>query len=211
VRREIERLESQGDRRTASLAREFDNVLDILSARGYVDLENWVLTAAGNRLSNLFHESDLLVAEVIGAGLLDGLDAPSMAGMVSVFVYEHRSPDDPPRPWFPSADVRSRWAEVEAMSMRLGRDERVRGLAEHRPPDPGFYAVAYAWSAGESFAELVAEEELTGGDFVRTAKQLVDLLGQVAGVTTGDVSSSARSAAEATRRGVVADASTAGR
>ena len=47
----------------------------------------------------------------------------------------------------------------------------------HRPPDPTFVAVAYAWAAGEGFAEVVEEEELSGGDFVRNVKQLIDLLG----------------------------------
>jgi ATP-dependent RNA helicase HelY len=211
VRREIEQLENRTERRTASLAREFDAVLEILVERGYVDVDRWRLTSTGERLSNLFHESDLLIAEVIAAGLLDGLDAPTMAGMVSGFVYEHRSPDEPPRPWFPDAEIRRRWREVEAISDRLAHDERRRGLAEHRPPDPGFFATAYAWCAGETFADLVAEEDLTGGDFVRTSKQVVDLLGQVAGVTSGSVADAARRAAAATRRGVVADSSVVAR
>ena len=40
--------------------------------------------------------------------------------------------------------------------------------------------MAYAWAAGESFAEVVEAEELSGGDFVRNIKQLIDLLRQIA-------------------------------
>ena len=50
----------------------------------------------------------------------------------------------------------------------------------HRPPDPTFVALAYAWAAGEGFAEVLEDEELSGGDFVRNVKQLIDLLRQLA-------------------------------
>jgi ATP-dependent RNA helicase HelY len=70
--------------------------------------------------------------------------------------------------------------------------------------------VAYAWVAGEGFAELVAEEELTGGDFVRTTKQLIDLLRQLALVAPhAETREAARLAAERSFRGVVADAALA--
>jgi ATP-dependent RNA helicase HelY len=68
--------------------------------------------------------------------------------------------------------------------------------------------VAYAWVAGEGFAEVVSDEELTGGDFVRTVKQLIDLLRQIALVAPSPATRrSAAAAAEAAYRGVVADSS----
>jgi ATP-dependent RNA helicase HelY len=64
--------------------------------------------------------------------------------------------------------------------------------------------------AGEGFAEVVADEELTGGDFVRTTKQLVDLLRQLALVAPdAETRASAAAAAAAAYRGVVADSSVA--
>ena len=119
----------------------------------------WALTARGEVLARVFHESDLLVAECLLAGPLDGLDAATLAGLLSVFVYEHRSPEPPPPPWFPSADARDRWRRIAATSEDLAADERSTGLAEHRPPDPGFVAAAHAWVAGEGLAEVVADEE----------------------------------------------------
>jgi ATP-dependent RNA helicase HelY len=131
-----------------------------------------------------------------------------LAGLVSTFVYEHRAPDDPPAPWFSSKLARQRWTQIEQLSVELAFLEQQHGLAVHRPPEPTFFAVAYAWVAGEGFAEVVGEEELTGGDFVRTVKQLIDLLGQVATVATDpETQATARRAADACFRGVVADAS----
>ncbi len=128
----------------------------------------------------MFHEADLLVAECVLGGVFDGLDAATLAGLLSVFVYEHRSPEPPAPPWFPANGARDRWRRIVAVSEDLAADERSLGLGEHRPPDPGFVAAAHAWVAGEGLAEVVSDEELTGGDFVRTMKQLVDLARQVA-------------------------------
>jgi ATP-dependent RNA helicase HelY len=107
--------------------------------------------------------------------------------------------------------VRDRWRRIEAISDDLAANERALGLAEHRPPDPTFLAVAYAWAAGEGFADVVAEEELSGGDFVRTTKQLIDLLDQLAVVAPDDgTRAAARTASQLVFRGVVADAALAG-
>lgn len=208
VRREIRDLEHRVLHRNATLAREFDGVLAILGERGYVDVASWELTGAGEMLARVFHESDLLVAEAIRRGLLDGVDAPTMAGLVSTFVYEHRSPDEPPTPWFPTVEIRRRWESIDQLSREIQRLELDHGLAQHRAPEPTFFPIAFAWVAGEGFADLVEEEALTGGDFVRTVKQLIDLLGQVAHVAPDPATrAAARKAADLAFRGVVSDAS----
>ena len=62
--------------------------------------------------------------------------------------------------------------------------------------------------AGEGFAEVVTDEELTGGDFVRAIKQLIDILRQLAIVAPSrDTRRAAAAAAQAAFRGVVADSS----
>ena len=88
LERERERLERRVRSRSESLARQFDRVLELLRRRGYV--EGWSLTEAGERLARIYHEADLLVAETLGAGLLDGLEPSSVAALVSVFTFEAR-------------------------------------------------------------------------------------------------------------------------
>ena len=181
-------------------------MLDVLDRRGYVDADAWALTPDGEVLARVFHEADLLVAECLRHGLFDGVDAAELAGLLSMFVYEHRSPEPAPPPWFPSDDVRNRWRRLVATSEDLAADERSIGLGEHRPPDPGFIAAAHAWVLGEDLADVVADELLTGGDFVRTMKQLIDLARQVALIAPEPATRrQAREVAERAFRGVVAD------
>ncbi|MGI9053417.1 MAG: DEAD/DEAH box helicase [Ilumatobacteraceae bacterium] len=210
--RELVELGGRVDGHHQSLARDLDRVLDLLCRRGYVDQsdEAWALTSSGRVLSRLFHECDLLVAECLRQGLLDDVEPAELAGLVSTFVYEHRSPEPAPAPWFPSPDVRARWRRIVATSEDLAADERSVGLGEHRPPDPGFIAAAHAWVAGEDLAEVVAQEDLSGGDFVRTMKQLIDLARQISQVAPEpQTRRRAAEVAERARRGVVADGAAA--
>ena len=39
--------------------------------------------------------------------------------------------------------------------------------------------LAHAWAAGEDLAEVISDEEISGGDFVRNVKQLIDLVRQL--------------------------------
>jgi ATP-dependent RNA helicase HelY len=60
--------------------------------------------------------------------------------------------------------------------------------------------------AGEGFAEVVGDDDMTGGDFVRTTKQLIDLLRQLAVIAPeSETRRAAAEAADAAFRGVVAD------
>ena len=202
VRRELDDLHRQVRGRTASLARRFDRVLRLLEAWGYLD--GWELSPNGRVLAGTFHESDLLVAEALTSGLLDGLDAPALASVLSCLTYEHRGRDRPPPPQYPSAPVRERCRELARLAEELAADEDAAGLPLTRPPDPGFVHLAHGWAAGSGLAALLEGEELSGGDFVRNVKQLVDLCRGVADVAPMPATAArARQAADALHRGVV--------
>jgi ATP-dependent RNA helicase HelY len=206
VGREVADLRRRTSQRTQGVSREFDRVLGVLQSWGYV--EGWQLTDAGKVLARTFHESDLLVAECVRRGVLDGLRAEDLAALASVFVYEHRSQEPPPPPWFPSGEVKTRWRRIEKISEQIHLAEIDAGLMPHRPPDPSFLATAFAWAAGQRFAEVVDAEELSGGDFVRTTRQLIDLLRQLAIIAPDrETRRSAAAASDALFRGVVAASS----
>ncbi|MDA9293150.1 DEAD/DEAH box helicase, partial [bacterium] len=140
LRQEIARLQERVDDKNQSLGQDFDQVLELLNAYGYADTGAWTLTDDGEMLAGIFHETDLLVAEMLRSGALEGLAAADLAAVVSCVVYEHRSPEPPAAPWFSSKLVRGRWQQLEALSADLRARERSVGLGEHRPPDPTFAA-----------------------------------------------------------------------
>ncbi|HEY2300476.1 MAG TPA: DEAD/DEAH box helicase [Acidimicrobiales bacterium] len=203
--RDAERLEGRIRGRTESLARQFDRVLRVLEAWGYV--EGWALTPAGERLARVYHEADLLVAECVHQGLLDGLGPPEMAGLASAFTFESRGHGDESTP-FPPGRLRERWLAVDRLAAELNDAEDQAGLPLTRRPDAGFMALAYRWAAGEELEPLIADEEISGGDFVRNVKQLIDLLRQLGDMAPEPRTARvARQAAERLFRGVVAASS----
>ena len=207
ARRELDDMRREVRTRTGSLARRFDRVLRLLEAWGYLD--GWALTERGQVLARTYHESDLLVAEAMCSGLLDGLEPAELAAVVSCLTYEHRGPGTPPPPWFPTRRVRGRWADLERLAGELADDEQAAGLPPTRPPDPGFASLAHAWAAGEPLGGVLDDEELSGGDFVRNVKTLIDLVRQVGDVAPDPATGrTARRAAEALHRGVVSVSST---
>ena len=196
-------LERRIATRGESLARRFDDVLGVLESRGFVD--GWALTANGELLVRVFHECDLLIAEAIAAGLFDGLDVASFAGIASTFVYEHRSPTPPPAPWFPNKAMKDRFDALLRIADALNAHEIAARLPPTRRPDATFFALAHAWAAGESLERVLEDEDLSGGDFVRTTKQLIDVLRQLGDTALSPATArTARAAADALSRGVVA-------
>ena len=67
------------------------------------------------------------------------------------------------------------------------------------------------WAAGETLEHVLDEEDLSGGDFVRNIKQLIDLLRQLGDAAPSvDTARVARQAADALFRGVIAASSVIG-
>jgi ATP-dependent RNA helicase HelY len=209
LEREATRLERRVRGRSESLARQFDRVLGVLESWGYVD--GWSLTDAGETLAGIYTECDLLLAESIREGHLDGLDVAELTAVASCFTYERRGPDGDapaPPPRWPSSRVAERARAIERLWRSLSAAEEDTGLPETRPPDPGFTLYAAEWARGDDLADVLADDELTGGDFVRNVKQYVDLLRQIALVAPDPLTRKrAHEGAEASVRGVVAAAS----
>ncbi|MBA3654345.1 MAG: DEAD/DEAH box helicase [Actinobacteria bacterium] len=210
LRRSIDRLEKQIQGRTESLARQFDRVLRVLEAWGYVD--GWSLTDAGVILGATYHEADLLIAETLRVGLLDDVDPDTLAALVSTFTFEARGRDPVVAiPKFPSPRIRERWTAIADLAVELNRAEQEAGLPVTRPPEIGFFALAHGWSSGIDLDELLEEHEMSGGDFVRNVKQVIDLLRQVAIVAPALATrDAADQAAGRLFRGVVAASSVVG-
>jgi ATP-dependent RNA helicase HelY len=193
------KLEDAGLPATGSLVAEFDAVLAVLGARGYVD--GWSVLPAGERLRRIYSERDLLVAETIADGALDGLGPGDLAAVLSGFVFDPRG--DAMAPALPTATSADAATRVVTVWSSLQSDERKARLTETRPPEFGFAAVAYAWALGADLDELSDANPMSIGDFVRVARQLLDLLRQVRDVAP-ELAPVARDAIRGIDRGIVA-------
>jgi ATP-dependent RNA helicase HelY len=201
MQRQAEALERRVAGRTHVIARTFDRVCGVLTQLGYLDDDT--VTAEGRRLASLYTELDLLASECLRRGLWDALTPAELAACVSALTFESRRPEDASPPRLPGGQVREVLAEMVRVWGELDGVEREYQLSFLREPDLGFAWNAYAWAQGRRL-ETVLQTGLTPGDFVRAAKQLVDLLDQIA-VAAGrtPLGTKARAAIKALRRGVV--------
>jgi ATP-dependent RNA helicase HelY len=223
--REAEALQSKMADRTGSLTRQFDRTCDVLEELGYlvpevaplVPADTEVLGAAddvpvvtepGRRLARIWSEGDLLVAECLRAGVWRGLNPAELAAVTSTLVFEARR-DLPGQPAIPAGKVAATVAEMRRIRARLEEVESAHGVPASRDLDLGFVWAAYRWADGQRLDKVLAAAEqagteLSGGDFVRWARQLIDLLDQLAKVAGEPVAGVARTAVDRVRRGVVA-------
>ena len=201
--REVEGLERRVAGRTHVIARTFRQVCAVLDRLGYLHGDD--VTAEGRRLAGLYTELDLVVAECLRRGLWDGLTAPELAACVSALSFESRQADEAGPPRLPPGRVRDVLTAMVRVWGELDQLEKDNGLSFLREPDLGFAWTAYRWARGHAVADVLDDDpDLAPGDFVRWAKQVIDLLDQVAAAADGEVAANARSATESMRRGVVA-------
>jgi superfamily II RNA helicase len=212
------------------LTLQFGHRVAVLEELGYI--ADWQLTPAGRRLSRIYHESDLLVAEALAAELLDGLEPSVLAGVLSAVVFEPRRARRTTGHGGPRQAANRRPRRKGPLSDRLGekraeelrwRGEALAEVAEHiraaeehhlvprtRQPSSGLATAVTSWARGASFETALGVAardvgEMAPGDFVRTMKSVADLVEQVAYAATERATiEAAREAEGLLLRGVVA-------
>ena len=198
---ELKSIEERIQKSAQSVSARFDELVDLMDRRGYVD--DWKLTRQGKSLARIFHELDLLIAEALENGIFDDLAPADLAALMSVFVYEFRRADEAPKARIPKS-LAGRWKDLQRLSAAIARDEESSGVASHRDLDPGLVETTLEWATGADLIDLL-DEDLTAGDFVRTMKQLIDLLRQVSEISPDTtIATNAEKAVRLIMRGVVA-------
>jgi ATP-dependent RNA helicase HelY len=207
LERDTEGLRRRIDSRTNSIARQFDRVCEVLDELGYLDGDE--VTTDGRRLARLYSELDLVAAECLRNGVWDHLDPEELATVLSGLVFESRNPEQAPEPRLPRGAVPDVVLTMTRLWSELDQLEREHRVSYLRRPDFGFAWATFQWARGRSL-DGVLGETLTAGDFVRTMKQLLDVIDQVADAA-GDspVRTTARRAGDLLRHGVIAYSSVA--
>ncbi|HZM77435.1 MAG TPA: DEAD/DEAH box helicase [Candidatus Limnocylindrales bacterium] len=206
--RDTEALRAKVSNRTNSLSRTFDRICTLLTERGYLTPEGEV-TDPGRMLARLWTEADLLVAECLRNGVWEGLQPHELAAAASIVLYESRREGEEAAA-VPRGAIALAVDESMRVYYRLLQDERKLGLEQTREPDLGFVWPIYRWAKGEPLAKVLAsghqlDGDMPAGDFVRWARQVIDLLGQIAEAPGASTSlrQTARAAMDSINRGVL--------
>ena len=135
------------------------------------------MTPTGERLRRLYNELDLLLADTLAQEIMRDLDAPKFAAIASIFTYETRGGDvpQPPQASFAQVPIEG----IFELWENLVDIEEQEGVTPTREPDVGLVDIIYGWASGLGLDEIFDDEDLRAGDFVRAARQLLDLLRQI--------------------------------
>ncbi|WP_460795333.1 DEAD/DEAH box helicase [Microbacterium sp. GXF0217] len=208
LKRDTDRKRRQIETRTGTVARIFDRVLDVLGALEYVtgSGDALELTDAGRTMRRIYGERDLLVAESLRQGLWKGLDAPSLAAMACCLVYEPRRDEaNSGERGLPRGAFRAAYERTTDLWAQLDDLEHDHHLPGSEPLAAGLAGAMHAWARGGMLDRVLVDADMAAGDFVRWAKQTIDLLDQLSIVADdADVARTARRALDGVRRGIVA-------
>ncbi|MEW6060256.1 MAG: DEAD/DEAH box helicase [Actinomycetota bacterium] len=187
--------------RTETLARQFERVLGVLEDLEYV--QGFAIQPKGQMLARIYGDGDILIAEALAEGLLDDLSAAETAALISVFVYESRE-RVPHRGEMPTSESAQRYERLLGLYRRIRRLEDAHHVELCRELEAGFATPVFHWAEGRPLEYVLGEIDLAPGDFVRSCRQLLDLLRQIGDVVGEQLAGRIRQAADAVNRGVVA-------
>lgn len=208
LKRQTDRTRRQIETRTGTVARVFDRVVEVLETLDYVrrDEDGMHLTDAGRTMRRIYGERDLLVAESLRQGLWKGLDAPSLAAMACCLVYEPRRDEaNAGERGLPRGAFRAAYEKTTALWAELDDLEQDHQLPGSEPLAAGLAGAMHAWARGGMLDRVLIDADMAAGDFVRWAKQTIDLLDQLSIVAEdAALARTARAALDGVRRGIVA-------
>jgi ATP-dependent RNA helicase HelY len=180
VRRESDGLRARVENRTHVIAKTFDRICDVLTHLNYIEGEKTL--EQGKILAKIYAESDLLLTEAIRRGVLDQLTAQELVAVASAVIFQSRTTENY-APKMPHNNVAQALVSVVSIWSELEKIEERFGVKTQREPDFGFAFISYKWAQGNSLQSVLKGSDLGVGDFVRSIKQIIDLLTQIAGAS----------------------------
>ena len=174
LQREIDGLEERINSRTNVIAKRFDRIKIILDKFGYIN--NDAIAQSGKMLAKIYGETDLLIAESIQAGVFNQLSPADLVAVISSCIYESRNEEAAK---VPRGEVQNALAVISKIYGKIHEAESDLNLEPMRSPDFGFCWASHKWASGHSLTSILKGSDLTVGDFVRSMKQIIDLLRQL--------------------------------
>ncbi|QCU78055.1 DEAD/DEAH box helicase [Citricoccus sp. SGAir0253] len=217
LRREVDQLSARIAGRTNTIARAFDRLVGLLATYGYVDAAAAEagavsgtdaapgVTPAGQTLRRIYGERDLLTSLLLEDGLARDLDPEELAGLAALLVYQAKGDESVGVPQMPSARLQHVLEQAAGHWYELQLAERAAQLEPTPEPDPGLVWPIHRWARGRNLRDALKGTDLAPGDFVRWARQVIDLLDQLSKVPGHPgLPRQCQRAVDLVRRGVVA-------
>jgi ATP-dependent RNA helicase HelY len=180
VRRESDGLRARVENRTHVIAKTFDRICDVLTHLNYIEGEKTL--EQGKILAKIYAESDLLLTEAIRRGVLDSLSPQELVAVSSAVIFQSRTVENY-APKMPHNNVAQALVSMVSIWSELEEIEERFGVKTQREPDFGFAFISYKWAQGNSLQSVLKGSDMSVGDFVRSTKQIIDLLTQIAGAS----------------------------
>jgi ATP-dependent RNA helicase HelY len=178
INRESDGLRGRVENRTHVIAKTFDRICNVLTHLGYIEGDKPL--EHGKILAKIFAESDLLLTESIRREIFNGLTSTELLSVASAMIYQGRSAENY-APKMPHENVANALVAVSRVWIELEALENEYDVKTQREPDFGFCYASYRWANGHSLSSILKGTDMTVGDFVRSIKQLIDLLTQIGG------------------------------
>ncbi len=177
LRKQVEVGRRRVEARSGSIARTFDRVVSALAELEYLHRDE--VTPWGRLLARVYGERDLLIAECLRHDAWRGIDAAGLAALCCALSYEPRRDGEPDGRW-PAGSFRQafeRTLDLWESLDEVGERHRLGGV---EMPHTGLASAMQGWAHGWSLSRTLEEAAIGAGDFVRWAKQTIDLLDQIA-------------------------------
>ena len=202
-------LRRQIARRTNTIAHVFNRIAQLLTSYGYVNRATdgeLTLTSTGQSLRRIYGDKDLLTCLCLEAGFLNTLDPAAIAATIAALTYQGKRDTIEPLPRYPHPSLRESITTINRELARLNASEEEHKLTQTPACDFGLVEPIYAWARGAHLSKALENTDLTAGDFVRWAKQVIDSLDQITHINgiNADLRARCEKAIILIRRGVIA-------
>lgn len=196
----------QASRSHDSVAREFDATADVLNYLGYLHkrpgndsaVQMVKLGIGAELLSGIHNESDLLITQCLMEPSFAQLTPSELAGICTCFLGDRRLGETHiPLP----ASLIDAWNAVERNYQFLADLERRHHIERTPEPSNGGVEAFMLWAQGAALSDILRTFRIDVGDFMTANRRLIDLLEQIAAVTSDSpIGSCAAAAMSAIKR-----------